>query len=431
MELTVRFERWGEIKDPVHGYVLVSQVEKDVIDTPEFQRLRRIRQLGAAYLTYPGAEHTRFSHSLGVMHVAGMMAETLVRKGWLDGEDVQTLRVAALLHDVGHGPFSHLFEEVLMSKRGLTHEDVGEMVVRESSIADVLTDYGFDPKKVSRLSVGKLGECKPYVNQVIASQFSADTMDFLLRDSYFTGVEYGWIDVKRLVDSVDVVDDVLAMDVTALTALEAFVVARYEMFKAVYFHRTVRAAAVMLARAMEYADEELGFTSFETVSDYLRLDDRYVVSSILSLDGSGRVGVARLLCEMFVNRRLLKCAYERVFHVRDRFMTSLFEAGERRRRIEEEISEMSGADRDYVLLDVSTAPSVPYYASQGRPQDIPVFEKTPSGKVLRRLSEYSPIVKPLIGYLDIIRVYARPEDLDKVREACLRVFGSSSPTFST
>ena len=422
--------RWGEIKDPVHGYILLSQLEKDVIDTPEFQRLRRIRQLGAAYLTYPGAEHTRFSHSLGVMHIAGMMAETLASKGWLESEDIQTIRVAALLHDVGHGPFSHLFEEVLTYKRGLTHEDVGEMVVRESSIADVLSDHGLDPRSVSKLAVGKLGERKPYVNQVIASQFSADTMDFLLRDSYFTGVEYGWVDVRRLVDSVDVVGDELAMDITALAALEAFVVARYEMFKAVYFHRTVRAAAVMLVRAMEYADEELGFTSFSSVDEYMKLDDWYVVSSILSLGESGRVGVARRLCEMFMERRLLKCAYEKVLHVGDRFTASLLD-WKRRRRLEEEISELSGADRDYVLVDVSTAPSVPYYATQGRPQDIPVFERTESGKVLRRLSEYSPMVKPLIGYLDVIRVYAKVDDLERVRKACLRVFSSPPPGFST
>ncbi|RLE68401.1 MAG: hypothetical protein DRJ43_05650 [Thermoprotei archaeon] len=418
--------RWGEIKDPVHGYILVTHLEKELIDTPEFQRLRRIRQLGAAHLTYPGAEHTRFSHSLGTMHVAGLMADRLVNRGWLERDEAVKVRVAALLHDVGHGPFSHIFEEVLMARRDLSHEDIGMRIIRETSVADVLKEYGLDPREISMLSVGRLECTKPYMNQVIASQFSSDIMDFILRDSYFTGVKYGNVDIDRLVDSVDVVDGKLAIDLAALSALESFVVARYELFKAVYFHRTVRAAAIMLVRAIEYADEELGFTEFKDVEEYLKLDDGYLMSSILGLErSSGRLGVAAKLCCMLRERKLLKCAYEKVLHVRDRFRIQLLERD--RRRIEEEISELSGADRDYVLIDVSTAVSVPYYTAQGRPEDIPVFERTPSGKVRRMLSEYSPIVKPLIGYLDIVRVYSLPKDLEAVRRASLKIFGGETP----
>ncbi|HKX81620.1 MAG TPA: HD domain-containing protein, partial [Nitrososphaera sp.] len=129
----------GEITDPVHKSIRFSQVEKEIIDTPTFQRLRRIRQLAGAHLVYPSAQHSRFEHSLGAMHVAGLAAESLLLKGYIDNpEVVQDLRLAALLHDIGHGPFSHLFEEVLEYRLKTSHEDIGKMIIAKSEIADVL-----------------------------------------------------------------------------------------------------------------------------------------------------------------------------------------------------------------------------------------------------------------------------------------------------
>ena len=129
----------GEITDPVHRYIRFSEVEKELIDTAVFQRLRRIRQLAGAHLVYPSAQHSRFEHSLGTMHIAGYAGETLHTKGYLDDKDkVQKLRLAALLHDIGHGPFSHLFEEVLELKCRTSHEDMGKQIISESSIFDIL-----------------------------------------------------------------------------------------------------------------------------------------------------------------------------------------------------------------------------------------------------------------------------------------------------
>src|ERR671927_1704369 len=123
----------GEIADPIHKYIRFSQVEKEVIDSVVFQRLRRIRQLAGAHLVYPSAQHSRFEHSIGTMHIAGYAGETLFNKGYFADEDkVQKLRLAALLHDIGHGPFSHLFEEVLELRHGTSHEDVGKRVISKS-----------------------------------------------------------------------------------------------------------------------------------------------------------------------------------------------------------------------------------------------------------------------------------------------------------
>jgi len=302
-------QRW-EIKDPVHGYIEVTPTERAIIDTPQFQRLRRVKQLSAAHLTYPGAEHTRFQHSLGVMHLSGEIARRLQDVELIDQEDASKIRIAGLLHDIGHGPFSHLFEEVL-EKRDMNHEQMSTRIVSETDVGDVLITNGFDAEEMGKLSVGSLDYDKPYINNIIAGQFSADVLDYLPRDSYFSGVEYGKVDYDRLVRSIGVVDDTLAVKDTALYVLESMVIARYMMFKAVYFHRSVRAAEVMLVRAMELADEELGITGFKTADEYHRLDDNTVINMLCSLKDSptGESKTAYELTRGYLDRKILKCAY--------------------------------------------------------------------------------------------------------------------------
>ncbi|HZT35578.1 MAG TPA: HD domain-containing protein, partial [Nitrososphaera sp.] len=146
----------GEIADPIHRYIKFSQAELDVIDFRIFQRLRRIRQLAGAHLVYPGAQHSRFEHSLGAMHLAGMAGETLLGKGYIDdAEVVEELRLAALLHDIGHGPFSHLFEEVLEIRCKTTHEEIGRRIILQSEISDVLRRHGHAPERIASLSFGQ------------------------------------------------------------------------------------------------------------------------------------------------------------------------------------------------------------------------------------------------------------------------------------
>ena len=240
----------AEIRDPIHGYIKITQEEREIIDSIFVQRLRRIHQLAGAYLVYPGGVHSRFEHVIGTMHVAGLVAQSIGDKAGLRDDDIQELRIAALLHDVGHGPFSHLFEEILTEKTDLTHEDLSQRIVSESDIGDILRRNGRKPSNISKLCVGK-SKGPAFMNQVVAGGLSADMMDYLLRDTYFTGVEYGKVDIQRVIDSLDVsTDHHLILERAALYAFEALLIARYEMFKAVYFHRTVRAAELMLAHSM-------------------------------------------------------------------------------------------------------------------------------------------------------------------------------------
>ncbi|MCX8183878.1 MAG: HD domain-containing protein, partial [Crenarchaeota archaeon] len=247
----------AEVRDPIYRYIHITDVERSIIDTPVFQRLRRIKQLAGAHLTYPGAVHTRFLHSLGVMLTASKIFSHLANyyPERVDKDELQLIRLAGMLHDIGHGPFSHTFEEVLSERRNMTHEEVASMLISRTAIADLVSKAGFTSEEVSRLSVGKDSSRSKWANQIISSYFDADILDYLPRDSFFTGVEYGLIDSERIIDSILLWEDSLAIDEAALYALESLFIARYMMFKAVYFHRTVRAAVIMLSRAMLLVDD--------------------------------------------------------------------------------------------------------------------------------------------------------------------------------
>lgn len=417
----------SEIRDPVHGYIYITDVERKIIDTLPLQRLRRIKQLAGAHLTYAGGEHSRFVHSLGVMYLSGLFANHLLQEGYIDAELVEKLRIAGLLHDIGHGPFSHVYEELLEKYRGTTHEELTEWLVKKSEVKDILSGNGFSPKEMATLAIGSLKETKnSFVNQIIAGQFSADILDYLPRDSHFTGVEYGRVDVNRLINSVDLVDGILAMDLTAFYALESLLIARYEMFKAVYFHRTVRAAGILIVRAMEYARDEIHLTDFRTPGEYLELDDSSVMQGLLSLKGKGdkRLRIAYDFAKRFNNRNLLKCTYEVMFHHKDQFFTNLISRDEVREKIVDDISTESDVDPDYIVIDVPTVPSVPYNPLQTFNSDIPVFQRNSDGsKSLRRLSEVSQLVDALAGYVNIVRVYTLPQHRTKVQNASEKVFG--------
>ena len=211
---------WGEIKDPVHGYIYITEEEQKIIDTFPMQRLRRLRQLGGAELVYPGANHTRFEHSLGVMYLAGRMTDNPNISKLITEEDAQRIRLAALLHDVGHGPFSHIFDELLMKFLGKIHEDMTIWLIQESELKDAITDLGYDPKVIGRLAVGLLQEPgRTFVDQIIKSAVDVDKLDFIVRDSYHTGAKYGYVDVFRLINTLDVLEENLALDLGSLSAL--------------------------------------------------------------------------------------------------------------------------------------------------------------------------------------------------------------------
>ena len=411
---------WGEIKDPVHGYVYISEEERDIVDSYPMQRLRRLRQLAGSEYVYPGANHTRFEHCVGVMYLAGKVLENPHISSLVTDEEVDMCRIAALLHDVGHGPFSHVFEQLLIKELEKTHEDITSWIVEKSEVGDKLSRMGYKPQEVGKLAVGKLHKpSTAFIDQIISSGIDVDKQDFIVRDTYHTGAEYGFIDVFRLIHALDVLGENLAVELGALSALEVFMIARIESFKSIYFHRVGRAAQIMLANAMEKANDELGLTSFKTPGEYLALDDYTVWTALKGCKASkGIIGNLE-------KRRMLKCAYERTFYEKDTMISNIFGRETYRRQMQSEIAKEAGVNIDSVIIDVPTVPSVPYHhAVLMENMEIPVFTRSQAGeKTLQRLSDISKIFETLKGFMNILRVYTEAADREKVEKATAKILG--------
>jgi HD superfamily phosphohydrolase len=408
----------GEITDPVHRYIRFSQVEKGVIDSPAFQRLRRIRQLAGAHLVYPSAQHSRFEHSLGAMHIAGLAGESLLDKGYIDHADaVQDLRLGALLHDIGHGPFSHLFEEVLEYRRSTTHEEMGRRIIMESEIADILGRHGHSADLICRLSFGQTKV--NFMNEIISGGLSADIMDYLPRDGLFTGAEYAKVDYHRLLSSLEVSKNRLALNRSALNSLESMLISRYEMFKAVYFHKTVRAAEVMLLRSMIAADEALGLTD-ASFQNYLALTDEATLERLCAL--GGKHAFSAKLARDYRERRLLKSVYEKFLHKRDRQKMD----GRALQATASRIADAAGVDKNYVFVDASRAPSMPLTPSKEEMYSVLVVDKA---RVYEMPVSEIPLVDSISGFFDMLRVYTTAENREKVERSVKKVLGDQETLY--
>jgi hypothetical protein len=408
----------GEITDPVHRYIRFSQVEKEVIDSPSFQRLRRIRQLAGAHLVYPSAQHSRFEHSLGAMHVAGLAGETLLVKGYIDhAEAVQDLRLGALLHDIGHGPFSHLFEEVLEYCSNTTHEEMGRRIIMQTEIADTLAKHGHSADQICRLSFGQ--SKVNFMNEIISGGLSADIMDYLPRDGLFTGAEYAKVDYHRLLSSLEVSKNRLALNRSALNSLESMLISRYEMFKSVYFHKTVRAAEVMLLRSMIAADDALGLTD-TSLQNYLALMDEATLERLCAL-GSKHAFSAKL-AQDYRDRRLLKSVYEKFLHKRDKQRID----GKALQATSSKIADAAGVDRNYVFVDASRAPSMPLTSSKEEMYSVLVVDKA---RVYEMPVSEIPLVDSISGFFDMLRVYTTAENRDKVERSVKKVLGEQETLY--
>ena len=411
----------GFIKDPIHGYVRISLAERSIIDTRPVQRLKRIRQLAGSEFVYPAANHTRFEHVIGTMHIAGILAEALP-KG-LSRNQQEQLRLAALLHDIGHGPFSHVFEPLMAKNLHKSHEDFVPWLVNETEIAERLEESGFDPKTLGKLAVGRLSsKTQPYLDQIISSGIDVDKLDYVVRDSFHTGAGYGSIDVQRLIYAMDIVDNKLAINGKSVATLESFLLARFESFRTIYFHKASRAVQIMLVRALEEARDELHLLDFDQPDDYLRLDDYKVWAALKESKG------ARKIMEDLEARRLLKCAYERAVFTEEELVSRVISNEQVRADIEKQIAKKAKTAPEEVMIDVPGLPSVPYQGIQGlHSENIPMFRMSVDGKKQRApLSEVSRIVGVLQTFMRLVRVYTKETNRASVEEASSHILGEGS-----
>ena len=404
-----------DIIDPIHDFVRVYDNELKIIDTPIFQRLRRIRQLSGAHLIYPGAQHTRFEHSLGVMHIASMAGQALAEKGVVSFDDIQNLRLAGLLHDIGHGPFSHLFEEIFEEKRKISHEDLGRDIILKTEIGDIISKNGYDKKLITKLAFGdsKL----QFMNEIISGALSADMMDYLLRDGYFTGAEHAKIDHHRLTHSLDVYKNKLALDKSSLVNFETMMISRYQMFKAVYFHKTVRAGEVMLLEAIDLAEGELGLSSMN-LDEYLQLSDDVILAKLLNLpEHNSKLKASKKIATDYLNRNLFKSVFEST-------LTGKAITKKRMQELRGEISKKSKIDINEIFVDSSNTPSIPLSPSKKESKSIILLEsngnKTTAKEIL--ISQIQ-LVSVMSGFMKILRVYTPAKNRKKVEIAAKSILG--------
>lgn len=371
------------IRDSIHGNLPLDPFEIEVLDYPQLQRLRRVKQLGFISLIYPGANHSRFEHSIGTMHLASKLADQLE----LSKEDKDLVRIAGLLHDAGHGPFSHVSEAVL----GVNHEEITAFVIEKTSIHDKLSEK-FDTKEIIDIinGEGKLGP-------IISGDLDMDRMDYLIRDSHYTGVAYGVIDTERIISNLKLERE-LILDIKGVQAAESALTARYLMYPSVYQHHTTRIINAMFRRCLRDLINQDNLDP----KDMYKYDDSDMISMCRHSEG-----LSRKMMEKIDNRNLLKRAKV--------LPANLFEEPEKIFKIEkedllkaeEEISEDFNLNRDYTILNIA---------------EYPRFEEMKTlvefGDKLYHLSEISSIVDALnnarFNSSDLC-LFVDKEDVEKVR----------------
>lgn len=384
-------------KDPVHRYVHVrDRAIWDLIGTKEFQRLRRIKQLGTTFLTFHGAEHSRFNHSLGVYEIVRRIVDDVFdgRPGWNHDERLLSLS-AALLHDLGHGPFSHSFEKVFQ----LDHEYFTQVIILgDTEVNQVLRKVGPDfPKKVAEV-IAKTYKNKLVVS-LISSQIDADRMDYLQRDAYFTGVSYGHFDMERILRVMRPREDQIVIKKSGMHAVEDYIMSRYQMYWQVYFHPVTRSAEVILTKILHRAkflyEQNYSFKSnpvhfysvFKediTLEDYIKLDES-IILYYFQMWQEEDDPILQDLCARFMNRNLFKYVE--------------FDPAKEYKKLTElyKLFEEAEVDPEYYLV-VDSSSDLPYdFYRPGEEEERMPIQLLMEGGEIHELSRESEIVDAISG----------------------------------
>ncbi len=375
-----------EIRDPVHGYVQLEGLALEIADTPQMQRLRWIKQLGLASLVYPGANHTRFEHSLGAYHLADLLASHL----GLPEEDRMLVGAAALLHDVGHGPLSHATEVALAPYLRKEHESIID-ILKKGELRAVLDKYGLKASEI-QAAINGVG-----LGQIVSGEIDVDRMDYLIRDAHYTGVAYGVIDRLRLLQKMTLHGGELVVEAGGVQAATSLLISRLLMHPSVYYHHVCRISECMVSAGIRHMIEE--GTSASSVKD---MDD---IELFNSLQMAG--GYAAEMAWRIRSRRIFKRA---VYVGLERLDPTILKISEK--MLGQEIAHEAGIDANYILVDNPTLTDTP----EGN------FPALVEGEV-RPLRDVSPLVSILESAHRAtwrFGIYCREEDREKAVQAARR-----------
>jgi len=381
------------IKDSVHDWVEVDGVAEALLDTPAVQRLRHIKQLSTIRLVYPSANHTRFEHSLGVYHLADRALDYL----GVTGARADTVRAAALLHDIGHGPYGHQTEGIIQRHLGRHHDDVAHLLV-DGDIGAVLREHGLDPERVAATvrGDGKLG-------QLVAGELDVDRMDYLVRDAHHTGVPYGTIDYGRLLRALAFRGDDLVLAEGNVATAESLLVGRALMNATVYRHHVSRIAGAMLDRA----GERLLDAAALDPEAFARMTDAELLGALRERDATA--DAARRITDRDLYKRAV---WAERGDVPDGVVDADYAAV---REFEREIADTAGVPEREVVVDNPGRPSMPESSV-----------RVVVGDDVRPLHEQSPLVQGLQESQRVqwrFGVYAPAERVPEVAAAAERVLG--------
>ncbi|MBO4551670.1 MAG: HD domain-containing protein [Candidatus Methanomethylophilaceae archaeon] len=408
------------VHDPIHGSIVIDGFFIDLMGRHEIQRLHLIKQLGLGNMVFPGANHTRFEHSLGVYHLAGRMCEAL----GLGEEDTMALKTAGFLHDICHPPFSHTMEELMERITEKDHMDLARDLINgriptfmdrdtdlfdgKEPMASILEDNGVSAKEVCDLiafpvselggissgqSTLDFGEQKPdrqsffgskdYAHQIIHGPVDADQMDYLMRDAHYTGVDHGAIDMDRLLTQMVLFNGKMALDKGGIVAAEGLMVSRALMYSSVYYHKTVRIVEMMMTKAVEAAMEE-----GENFSEIYLMNDVDLLSRLNSMRGN-----ASRLSRDVMFRRLYKKSYilySNNLTEDDKVGLTKYVGYEKRKALENEIADEAGLDRSQVIVDIPSKSTLLSNVKIGK-TDVQILD----GNKLRSVTTFSPLAKSL------------------------------------
>lgn len=379
------------IRDPIHGDIKLKGFFLDLIEAAELQRLYNIKQLGFAHLVYPGANHTRLEHSLGTYYMAYKAAEKLD----INNDEKEIVACAALLHDIGHGPFSHTLEYILRDKLNVDHVDLTEKLIFgeheifneieedfivSPGVFEILNKYSVDLKEIAYIIRGKPTR-NSYLCQLLNSSIDVDQLDYLIRDAYYTGVAYGMIDIDRFLQTLIINDNQLAVLKKGVGVIENILMARSLMYSSVYFHKTVRIAELMLSKAIELIEDLDPF-------EFFKKTDAELVNDLKKMGSFQNEIVTRLKY-----RNLFKQAYTVSGLNLDKTSNKTIEKYEKlklRREKEQEIENSLNIPSGHIIIDIPS-----YELHQAEPRidqtDITIID----GDEIKTLDDFTPIAKAI------------------------------------